>query len=48
MHLSVKGKQYLRVKGSSTIFQANTPKKQAEKAIQYHINSTFNQKSSKQ
>jgi exonuclease III len=33
MHLSVKDKHYLRVKGWKTIFQANGPKKQAGVAI---------------
>jgi exonuclease III len=33
MHLSVKERHYLRVKGWKTIFQANGPKKQAGVAI---------------
>jgi exonuclease III len=33
MHLSIKVKHYLRVKGWKTFFQANDPKKQAEVAI---------------
>ena len=33
MHLSVKDRYYLRVKGWKTIFQANSPKKQAGVAI---------------
>ena len=33
MHLSVKDRHYLRVKGCKTIFQANGPKKQAGAAI---------------
>jgi exonuclease III len=33
MHLSIKDKHYLRVKGWKTIFQANGPKKQAGVAI---------------
>ena len=33
MHLSVKDRHYLRVKGWKTIFQANGPKKQAVVAI---------------
>ena len=33
MHLSVKDRHYLRVKGWETIFQANGPKKQAAVAI---------------
>ena len=33
MHLSDKGRHYLRVKGWKTIFQANGPKKQAGVAI---------------
>jgi exonuclease III len=32
-HLSDKGKNYLRIKGWKTIFQANGPKKQAGVAI---------------
>jgi hypothetical protein len=33
MHLSIKDKHYLRVKGWKTIFQAKDPKKQAGVAI---------------
>ena len=33
MHLSVKGRHYLRIKVWKTIFQANGPKKQAGVAI---------------
>ena len=33
MHLSAKGRHYLRVKGWETIFQVNGPKKQAGVAI---------------
>ena len=33
MHLSVKDKHYLRVKGWKTVFQANGPRKQAGVAI---------------
>jgi hypothetical protein len=33
MHLSVRDKHYLRVKGWKTMFQANGPKKQAGVAI---------------
>ena len=34
-HLNIKDRHYLRVKGWKKIFQANGPKKQADRALQY-------------
>jgi hypothetical protein len=47
MHLSDKDRHYLRFKGWNTIFQANSPKRQAGLAILKQIKSSFNQKLSK-
>jgi hypothetical protein len=44
MHLNVKGKHYLRVKGWKSIFQANDPKKQVGVAILISNKINFQQK----
>ena len=47
MHLSVKDKHYLKIKGWKIIFQSNGPRKQSGVAILISDKLTFNQKSSK-